>query len=88
LLGDAASHLWRPACGAAPLWTLMTLEATCKLGLLQCLWLNTYKTNIANSIGCYCIHNHTHAIIMENRKVCCNACCIAVFIQCWERDWD
>jgi len=57
----------------------MTLEATCKQGLLQCLWLNTALVGYHN-------HSHTHAIIMQDRKVCCNACCIAVFIQWWERD--
>lgn len=71
-------------CSSTTTWTLMTSEATCRRGLLQCLWLNTHKKTVANSIGWYRIHNHTHATIMQDRKVCCNACCIAVFIQCWE----
>ena len=44
---------------------------------------NTH-THIAKGIG-WGIYNHTHAIIMQDRKVCYNACCIAAFIQCWER---
>lgn len=74
LLGDTASHLQQQQHHREP------------YDLRSNLQTGTAAVPVTkHSIGWYRNHSHTHAIIMQDRKVCCNACCIAVFIQCWER---